>query len=384
MNLVAKEYVAAKQDKKGVLILSEMAGAAAELGEALIVNPNDSEQIADKLKTALEMTEEEKTTRIGSMQKRISHYNVTKWAADFFLQLDKVKALQQTMAMREVNEQVKKRLLTHYAGGSRRLFLLDYDGTLVPFADKPEKAVPSPATLAVLEKLVADNKNEVVIISGRDRKTLETWFAGLSTGLVAEHGVWIRERRADSWGMIEPISNEWKKDLRPILDYYVDRTPGSFVEEKDFSLVWHYRTVEPELAQRRVRELVDETTQLTSNLALQVMEGNKVVEIKNQGINKGRAARHWIERENWDFILAVGDDVTDEDVFSVLPEQGYSIKVGLRPSLAKYNVERSQDVLLLLTALASGMLEGVQYGVERKRGEGIRSIPRFPKGRSRA
>jgi trehalose 6-phosphate synthase/phosphatase len=383
MNLVAKEYVAVKQDKKGVLILSEMAGAAAELGEALIVNPNDSEQIADKLKIALEMTEEEKAVRIGSMQKRISHYNVSKWAADFFLQIEKVKALQQTMAMKEVNEQVKKKLLAHYTGSSRRLFLLDYDGTLVPFADKPEKAVPSSATLAVLEKLVADKRNEVVIISGRDRNTLEAWFSGLDIGLVAEHGVWIRERGGGSWEMIEPLSNAWKKHLQSILDYYVDRTPGSFIEEKDFSLVWHYRTVEPELAQRRVRELVDETTHLTSNLALQVMEGNKVVEIKNQGINKGRAARHWIERETWGFILAVGDDVTDEDVFSILPEQGFSIKVGLRLSLATYNIERSQDVLLLLTALTSGTSDGIQHGVEIKRSEGPRSIPRFPTGRSR-
>ncbi|MBN2224806.1 MAG: bifunctional alpha,alpha-trehalose-phosphate synthase (UDP-forming)/trehalose-phosphatase [Deltaproteobacteria bacterium] len=364
MNLVAKEYVAAKQDKKGVLILSEMAGAAAELGEALIVNPNNSEEIADKLKIALEMTDEEKIKRFSSMQNRISHYNITKWAADFFLQIDKVKELQKTMAMKEVNDRVKKKLLTKYADSSRRLFLLDYDGTLVPFADKPEKAVPSPATLDVLRKLAADKRNEVVIISGRDKETLKAWFSDLDIGMVAEHGVWLKARDAGSWKMIEPLSNTWKKDLWPILEYYVDRTPGSFIEEKDFSLVLHYRTVEPELAQRRVREFVDETTHLTSNLALQVMEGNKVVEIKNQGINKGRAARHWTARENWDFILAIGDDVTDEDVFSILPEHGCSIKVGLRPSLAKYNVERSQDVLLLLTAFESGNSGLVKYGVK--------------------
>ncbi len=350
MNLVAKEYLATKRDKQGVLILSEMAGAAAELGEAIIVNPNDTAEVVNKIKAGLEMGEEEKASRVGSMQERISFYNVSRWAADFLSVLDKTKEQQHTMAMREVTDSVKNRILSEYAQGDGRLFLLDYDGTLVPFADTPESAVPSPAALRVLAGLSSDKRNELVIISGRDRETLDAWFSDLGVGMVAEHGVWLKEKGADSWKMIEPLSNAWKKDLKPILEYYVNRTPGSFVEEKDFSLVWHYRKVEPELGQRRARELVDETTQLTSNLDLQVLEGNKVVEIKNQGVNKGRASRHWLAREKWDFILAIGDDVTDEDMFSILPEYGFSIKVGLRPSLAKYNMERSEDVLLLLAA----------------------------------
>jgi trehalose 6-phosphate synthase/phosphatase len=353
MNLIAKEYIASKRDKGGVLILSEMAGAAAELGEAVIVNPNDSAEIAGKIKAALEMGEEEKRRRIGSMQGRISKYNVSRWAADFLSVLGKVKEQQRIMAMREVTYQVKNKLISEYAAGARRLFLLDYDGTLVPFVDRPEKAVPSQAVLSVLSKLTSDKQNEIVIISGRDRETLDEWFAGLGVSLVAEHGVWLKDGLTGSWRMIEPLSNEWKKSLEPVLEYYVDRTPGSFIEQKDFSLVWHYRKVEPELGQRRARELVDETTNLTSNLDLSVLEGSKVVEIKNQGINKGRAARRWLAREKWDFILAIGDDITDEDMFSILPKHGYSIKVGLKPSLATYNMERSQDVLFLLSAFES-------------------------------
>ncbi|MCI0481409.1 MAG: bifunctional alpha,alpha-trehalose-phosphate synthase (UDP-forming)/trehalose-phosphatase [Candidatus Dadabacteria bacterium] len=353
MNLVAKEYIATKRDKKGVLILSEMAGAAAELGEALIVNPNDTLDVASKIKAALDMGDEDKVSLIGSMQKRISYYNVKRWAADFISVLDKTKQQQKLMSMQEMNDRVKSKLLSDYTRAEHRLFLLDYDGTLVPFADKPEDAAPSPAVRLVLEKLSSDTRNSVIVISGRDRETLEKWFSDASVGLVAEHGVWLKERGAESWTMVEPLSNEWKKDLRPILEYYVNRTPGSFIEEKSYSLVWHYRKVEPDLGQRRARELVDETTQLTSNLDLQILEGNKVIEIKNQGVNKGRAARHWIARRKWDFALAVGDDVTDEDMFLVLPPNGCSIKVGLRPSRAKYNMERSQDVLLLLTAFES-------------------------------
>ena len=169
----------------------------------------------------------------------------------------------------------------------------------------------------------------------------------MNVSLIAEHGTWLKSM-GEKWEIIEPLQNDWKEEIRPILQYYADRTTGSLIEEKDFSLVWHYRMVDPELASVRAWELKDSLMHFTANLNLEVLEGNKVIEIKNVGINKGRAVLRWISKEKWDFILALGDDWTDEDLFAVLPKSAYSIKVGLAPSQAKYNLDSVGEVRSLL------------------------------------
>jgi trehalose 6-phosphate synthase/phosphatase len=348
MNLIAKEYIAAKTDGKGVLVLSEMAGAAKELGEAVIINPNNREEAIETLERALTMEEDEQIERIRAMQNRIQRYNVTRWAEEFIDKLNHTKEIQEEMHARVLNPEMKTKLLRDFRSVKRRLLLLDYDGTLVPFFGKPAEARPGEDLLRLLETLSKNPKNEVVLLSGRDKETLDRWFGTLRFGLVAEHGAWIKEK---GWAMIEPLTMDWKRELWPVLELYVDRTPGSFIEEKEFSLVWHYRKADPELSTTRVRELTDELVNLTANLNLQVLEGNKVVEVKNSGINKGRAALRWIAKEEWDFILAIGDDRTDEDMFEALPEPAYSLKVGLSASLANFNLKSQGDVLSLLEEL---------------------------------
>jgi trehalose 6-phosphate synthase/phosphatase len=349
MNLIAKEFIAAKKEGKGVLVLSEMAGAAKELGEAIIINPNNREEAIEALRKALSMQDEEKIERIRSMQTRIQRYSVTRWAEEFLDRLTHTKNLQKEMHAKVLSPQMETKLLKDFRKAERRLLLLDYDGTLIPFFGKPEEAKPGHGLLQMLEKLSTNPKNEVVILSGRDKDTLERWFGTLGLGLVAEHGVWIKE---NEWAMIEPLTMDWKEELRPVLELYMDRTPGTFVEEKEFSLVWHYRKADPELSTTRVRELTGELVNLTANLNLHILEGNKVVEVKNSGINKGRAALRWVAKENWNFILAIGDDRTDEDMFEVLPAVAYSLKVGVSSSLAKFNLKSQSHVLSLLEELA--------------------------------
>ena len=203
-----------------------------------------------------------------------------------------------------------------------------------------------------------------MVISGRDRDSLELWFSELDIGLVAEHGAWIREGKG-MWEMVEPLRSDWKDTIRPILELYVDRTPGSFIEEKEFSLVWHYRKADPELGRVRASELKDNLLHLTVNLNLRVLEGSKVIEIKNVGVDKGKAAQRWIRKRRWGFILAAGDDWTDEDLFSSLPEWAYSIKVGKGSSSAKFNVDSPFEVRKLLrefTELAKGRVSVKEQG----------------------
>jgi len=353
MNLISKEYVATKTDGKGVLILSETTGAARELGEAIIVNVNDREEIVQALEQALAMPEEEQIERNRTMQERLQRCNVTQWANDFIGRLLCTRKLQDQMEAKALNPGMKMRLVSDFQSSNQRLLLLDYDGTLVTFSGKPERAKPGDELLKLLGELTGSPRNEVVLISGRDKGTLEKWFGDLNIGLVAEHGVWTKEKD-NEWKRIQAVSSDWKGEVRPLLELYVDRTPGSFVEEKEFSLVWHHRKAEHRLGDMRARELVNNLLSLTANLNLQVLEGSKVVEVKNAGVNKGRAALRWISRKKWGFILAVGDDLTDEDVFKVLPATAYSIKVRFSASIAKFNLGSPSQVRALLKEMLEG------------------------------
>ncbi|TET44394.1 bifunctional alpha,alpha-trehalose-phosphate synthase (UDP-forming)/trehalose-phosphatase [candidate division TA06 bacterium] len=350
MNLIAKEYVATRRDGKGVLILSEMAGASKELGEAIIINANNEVEIAGALEQALTMPESEQTDRNRIMQERLQRYNIVRWAKDFLGRLVDTKELQKELQARRLSVVMTAKLRSDYQRSKRRLLLLDYDGTLIPFRERPEEAAPDHGLLALLEKLAEDEKNEVVIISGRDRASLQNWFGTLDLGLVSEHGAWVKKKK-EGWKTIEPLTDEWKEKIRPLLELHVDRTPGAFIEEKEFSIAWHYRRADPGIGETRAGELIDNLLSLTKNLNLQILRGNKVVDIKTAGISKERAASQWIPKEEWEFIMAIGDDLTDEDIFAALPDDAYSIKVGFTPSVAKYNLDSPGDVLLLLGEL---------------------------------
>ena len=168
--------------------------------------------------------------------------------------------------------------------------------------------------------------------------------------MITEHGIWSRSPGSD-WKLIENLQAGWKDAVRPVLEFYVDRTPGSFIEEKNFSLVWHYRKTDPELGVKRSHELKDELKSLVSNHNVEILEGNKVVEVKNSGINKGRAARLQLLNHKYDFILGIGDDWTDEYLFEELPDKAFTIKVGYAHTQAKYHVDSYKEVRNFLKKL---------------------------------
>ncbi|MGB7295786.1 MAG: bifunctional alpha,alpha-trehalose-phosphate synthase (UDP-forming)/trehalose-phosphatase [Candidatus Aminicenantales bacterium] len=350
MNLIAKEYVATQTDQIGVLILSEMAGSAKELGDAILVNPNNREEMAEAIGLALRMPEEEQRSRMENMQKRLSRFTVMRWADEFMAELRKIRKIQEELGERRLNERTQKKVIGEFRRARRALFLLDYDGTLVPLAARPEQAAPDEELKSLLRQLSREAKDDVVVISGRTRKTLEDWLGELNLSLIVEHGAWIRERGRD-WTLVEPAQSHWKGEVKRILLQYVDRTPGASLEEKDFSLALHYRRVDAEIASLRMQEVKEDLLTIAAELNLEVLEGSKVLEVRNPGINKGRAALRLVSRRDWDFILAVGDDRTDEDLFTVLPESAYSIKVGVGPTRARYNLDDVAAVRSLLKKL---------------------------------
>jgi len=347
MNLVAKEYIASKdQSKKGVLILSEMAGASNELTEALIVNPQDIQDLVRTLEVAITMNEKEQRWRLERMQEKLRIYTLKHWATTFVKEQKKLMEIKPQQHINLLQGSSRTQLLESYRAAERALIILDYDGTLMNFHPDPQAVIPDKELLQILGSLSSINNHCLVVNSGRDKTTLERWLGGLGADLAAEHGVWVK--RGPDWYKNEGLKTAWKAKIRQVLQNVVERTPGSFIEEKDYSLAWHYRRIDRDLGEKRVREFRDVLLYLTANLDLQVLEGNKVVEIKNAGVNKGKASLNWLNEGPYDFILAIGDDHTDEDIFAVLPTDAYSIKVGLEQTKARFNLTSVEEVRSLL------------------------------------
>jgi trehalose 6-phosphate synthase/phosphatase len=350
MNLVAKEFLASRPDQTGVLILSEMAGAAKEMGEALIINPFHHSEIAQALEQALLLPVEEQIRRNLLMQERLQRYDVKRWVEDFLQGLMATQATQAAQRARALTGKAHSALVQQYRAAQRRALLLDYDGTLVPFVGDPNLARPDEELLRLLASLAGHPANELAIISGRPRCDLEEWFGHLPLALVAEHGVWLRAR-GGAWRALRVITAEWKQQVRPILQLYVDRMPGALLEEKEFSLAWHYRRADPEQGPQRAKELLDALAEFTRNIDVQVLDGNKVIEVRNTGATKGTAASEWLTGRPLDFILAIGDDWTDEDLFRALPPTAYSVRVGVGKTAARYHLNSQAAVRRLLREL---------------------------------
>jgi trehalose 6-phosphate synthase/phosphatase len=351
MNLVAKEYVACQCENYGMLVLSEMAGASFELNEAIIINPTDIEETSEAINTALLMPEAEKSRRIRKMQSWLNRYNVFTWTADFLNQADEVKQEKKKMEVKFLDNNILTSIKKKYLQTGSRLFLIDYDGTLTPLEKLPEQAIMDSETRKVLKIISSDPHNTLVIISGRTSDFLDTQFKHLDAVLVAEHGYMIRFPGSE-WQKNAEIDLSWKDKFVPLLNDYVERCQGTMIEDKNASLVWHYRNAEEEIALLRINELKDDLTEiLKSEPKLQMMEGDKVLEIKSVLYDKGTVANSMIKKDIYDFILALGDDSTDEYLFRVIPEYGFTIKVGSSPTNARLNIKDQSEINHILSMI---------------------------------
>lgn len=351
MNLIAKEYIASRTDNSGALILSEMAGAADELAESIVINPN-TEEIGDAIYEALHADEKKQARNLRVMQERLKTYDVFRWADDFLSQLKSIKKKQERLRARMITKPQRRKIITAFKRADSRILFLDYDGTLVPFVNHPEDASPDKKLMHVLEKLTSTKNTEVIIISGRDRHTLKEWFSHLPVNLVGEHGIWLKEKN-HAWRLLKPVRSNWKKKIIPIMNHFAERLPGSYVEEKEYSVVFHYRRSEPVFASLRVKELVNHLMSFTTNLDIQMLNSNHALEMRNAGSDKGVAALHWLSKikKNNHFILAAGDDWTDEDLFRTMPPEAFTIKIGQQSTYALINIAKQDDLVNLLNDL---------------------------------
>ncbi len=348
MNLSAKEFVASNR-KNGVLILSATAGAAQELHDALLVNPLEQESLISALNQALSMRRKELRNRLKRMQKDLSINTVQHWAKSF------VETLQQPLPgtyniTRTLGRRQRQQLLRAWQNARKRLLLLDYDGSLVSFTSDYKKASPPASLLELLNRLSSSPKNDIVIVSGRNGKELESWFKSVPINLVAEHGASTKMTGHKKWQTVKDVDTDWKALLLPSLEKYAKLAPGAKVEIKPHSLVWHYRAADPYYAHKYAVIVKRTLKPLLKTYGLELLQGNKVLEIKNPRISKAQAVKPWLSQD-YDFILVVGDDTTDESLFSSLPLFGFSIKIGRGRSAARFRLSSSKKVIGLLQSL---------------------------------
>ena len=206
--------------------------------------------------------------------------------------------------------------------------------------------------MAILQKLSGNPANEVVIVSGRRAKDLERWFGHLPISLVAEHGASSRLAGSKTWRAHKKTNSEWRATVLPVLEKYAALTPGAHVETKDYALVWHYRASPSYYAHKNMTIIKRILKPYLKKNDIVIQKGDKVIEFKDPWVTKGAAAQLWLQKE-YDFVIAIGDDATDEDMFKVMPDGGYSVKVGSGMTMAKYRVADCYAVHGLLERLVA-------------------------------
>lgn len=350
MNLVAKEYLASHPKSDGILVLSETAGAAEELRDAILVNPGRPRSLVNGLKKALTAEETSFIQKTTKMQRYLRRHTVDKWAENFIVALQTPLPQPSKHFTRSLIGSPERALIADYHQAQKRLILLDYDGTLQPIMRRPEEATPSRQTLAALERLGKDPRSRVVVISGRDRDMLSKWLGKLPITLIAEHGGFIKKPEWKTWHKMLGNAGEWKREVRRIFDYYAALTPGARVEEKEQSVVWHYRSASPFYARKHLVLMKRALRALAKENKLRIQEGKMTLEVHHLDISKGHALQEWLLSDQ-DFVMAIGDDTTDEEMFKNAPLGSYTIKVGRGRSAARYRVPNPASVHKLLRKL---------------------------------
>ncbi len=340
MNLVAKEYVAARCDGDGVLILGQGAGAATELTDALLVDPGDSESFAAALHHALTLPPRERRERMARLRHQVQRHTIYSWIGDILDELALLPVIKkgQRHALRH-GEEIAARL-----EGRNLFLLLDFDGTLAPIVDEPELAEMSAGVRSVLA--ILKERCPVAVLSGRSLEDLRK-RVGLPGILCAgNHGAERDggEGRSGNRTSLEAFLCEARRTFAAL--------PGVRIEDKGLTASVHFRQVEPVL-QGKFLSLF-ETLARTQGDKVQLSAGRKVFDVRPQGaMDKGESVRQLLEeRGKGMFPICLGDDTSDESAFRALRGTGLSVSVG--GSLeADYYLRNQGEVLEFLKLIAS-------------------------------
>ncbi|KAI1640745.1 glycosyltransferase family 20-domain-containing protein [Biscogniauxia mediterranea] len=388
MNTTSLEYVVCQRDTHGPLILSEFSGTAGSLRDAIHINPWDLTDVAKQINNALTMSAEKRMSMQSNLYRHVTTQNVQTWIARFLRKLVGTLASMKNAISTPLLDRTA--MLKQYRVAKRRLFMYDYDGTLTPIVRDPQSAIPSERVIQTLKSLAADHRNAVWIISGRDQEFLQQHLGHIpELGFSAEHGSFIRHPGESTWeNLAEKFDMGWQEEVFHVFQKYTDRVPGTFIERKRCALTWHYRQADPDQgvhASKEAHKELEET--VAKKWDVEVMTGKANLEVRPTFINKGEIAKRLVNDYNKDivhvagsdapeivnddshngkleFVLCMGDDFTDEDMFRALnglsgkqvdADHVYTVTVGAstKVTLAKWHVLAPEDVIESIALLAN-------------------------------
>ncbi|KAM0882206.1 hypothetical protein ACQ4PT_032482 [Festuca glaucescens] len=401
MNLTPYEYIVCRQGipgldgsgsdapkRKSMLVVSEFIGCSPSLSGAIRVNPWNIDTTAEAMNESIALSDNEKQLRHEKHYRYVSTHDVAYWSKSYIHDLERscrdhfrrrcwgiglgfgfrVVALDRNFKKLTVDS-----IVADYKKSNSRVILLDYDGTLVP--QTTINRTPNETVVNIMNALCADKKNVVFIVSGRGRVSLEKWFSSCpELGIAAEHGYFMRRTRDEQWQINNQCSEfGWMQMAEPVMNLYTEATDGSYIETKESALVWHHQDADPGFGSAQAKEMLDHLESVLANEPVSVKSGQHIVEVKPQGVNKGFVAEKILSmltenKRQADFVLCIGDDRSDEDMFEgiadimkrsiVDPETSlYACTVGQKPSKAKYYLDDTNDVLNMLEALADASEE---------------------------
>ncbi|ORY13239.1 alpha,alpha-trehalose-phosphate synthase-like protein subunit Tps2 [Clohesyomyces aquaticus] len=366
MNTTSLEYVICQKDNHGPLILSEFSGTAGSLAGALHINPWDLGGVASAIEEALNMPQDKCDEQHAELYKHVIANNVQAWTNNFLRRLmTNLSSFDQSFATPALD---KTKVLLQYRKAKKRLFMFDYDGTLTPIVRDPQAAIPSDRVIRTLKTLASDPNNAVWIISGRDQKFLDEWMGSISElGLSAEHGSFMRHPRCDDWeNLTETTDMSWQPEVMKVFEQYTERTPGAHIERKKIALTWHYRRADPVFGVHQARECQKTLeNSVAKKFDVEVMTGKANLEVRPRFVNKGEIAKRLVEgygdkpEDAPEFVLCLGDDFTDEDMFRSLRQSGlpkdnvFSVTVGAssKQTLASWHLVEPSDVISVISLL---------------------------------
>ena len=343
LNLVCKEYVAAKRQNAGVLILSEFAGAAAEMGEAIIVNPYNIREVAHAMHRSLLMPEKEKMDRLKALRSRVIGFDNIAWARSFIESWSEVALPDARSSV--LDKSIQKEVFKKFKIARKTFIFSDYDGTIAPLPNRSAYALLAPNLLDILDKLGVQAGCDITIVSGRSRLGLEHVLEHSNFNLSAEHGLFVKLHDGEWLRQLELQAefDKVKPSIESLLGLYCRAISGSYIEEKEYSLVWHFqRAKDASLADSQAQVLRELLKQHLADTPYAPYGGKKVIDIHPVLVNKGMAVEWLLEKRGFDpqqdLLITMGDDVTDEDMYAVQKELNISIHVGQQNMRSRYHV----------------------------------------------
>lgn len=357
MNLVCLEYVVSQQaGKEGQVLLSEFAGAHSTLSHVFSINPWDIKDTCYKILLALSASKESKNFKNNQMKNFLTQYTSSTWALSFINDLSKIE--RENLEIIQIDGRDLK-LESKNLRTKKALIFCDLDGTLLPIMPHPTDVFLDKKTITLLRNLQGNANLEFVIISGREHSFFQKEFIEnqLFFTVAACHGSVFFDKSLRQWiDKGKDLNQEWKHELKNILKIYANRTPNSFIEEKEHAIVWHFRNSPSGFAEDQSLKLLSELEKTFSTLPISITKGKKIIEVKSHLANKGLFVKNFISSLPFnqlpDFILSFGDDSTDEDMFKVLKDQqlypSISFKVGNENTVADFRLKSQSDVGFIL------------------------------------